>query len=230
MGHLVAVITGVGTAKLFMLSPNFDELRWIGGAVACGAASALMTLTNTVHPPGGATAVLAVVTPQIAAVGWWFVGLILLGSVLMLGVALVLNNIMREYPQFWWTPRDVRRPKKIAADEESQKPAVEHVETASISGESEATHVEVSADPHGLQQTSTAQLIVIGPHGLVLPEGFSLGPEEEGVVEILQRRLRQELQYESHEHPEHIHHAAHHESASDSDVKSSHGDSSSVSS
>lgn len=212
-----------------MLSPNFDELRWIGGAVACGAASALMTLTNTVHPPGGATAVLAVVTPQIAALGWYFVGLILLGSVLMLGVALVLNNIMRQYPQFWWTPRDVRRPKKVAADEESQKPAIEHIETASISGESEATHVEVSADPHGLQRskTSAAQLVVIGPHGLVLPEGFTLGPEEEGVVEILQRRLRQELQYE---HNEGIQHAAHHDSVSDSDVKSSHGDSSSVSS
>lgn len=36
--------------------------------------------------------------------GWYYLPVVLLSSTLALGVALVLNNIQRRYPVFWWEP------------------------------------------------------------------------------------------------------------------------------
>lgn len=60
-----------------------------------------MGLTNTVHPPAGATALLAATSVDITNLGWVLVPLIILGNVLMLGVACVLNNIQRQFPMYW---------------------------------------------------------------------------------------------------------------------------------
>lgn len=73
---------------------------------ACGVASFVMSMTGTVHPPGGATAVLAAVDPTTEALGWMFVPFIMLGSVFMFCVACLINNIQRQFPVFWWTPRE----------------------------------------------------------------------------------------------------------------------------
>lgn len=108
-GHALSAITGVGISKLFQLNPNFDDLQWVAGAMACAVASLTMTITNTIHPPGGATAVLAAVNPTILAMGWWFVPVLMTGTLIQLGVALLINNIMRQYPIYWWTPANVGR-------------------------------------------------------------------------------------------------------------------------
>jgi CBS-domain-containing membrane protein len=60
-----------------------------------------MLLTNTIHPPGGASAVLATTDPIITAMGWYFVALVMWGTTLMLIVALVINNIQRQFPMYW---------------------------------------------------------------------------------------------------------------------------------
>ena len=49
----------------------------MAGAVCCGVSSAVMLLTGTVHPPGGASAVLAATSPEITDMGWYFVGLVI---------------------------------------------------------------------------------------------------------------------------------------------------------
>lgn len=55
------------------------------------------------HPPGGATALLAVTLPQVAKLGWWYVPLVLESSLVMLAWALVINNLGgRRYPTEWW--------------------------------------------------------------------------------------------------------------------------------
>lgn len=107
LGQTFSAIIGVAVSKLFQLSNEFADLQWVAGALACAVATVVMGATNTVHPPGGATAVLACIQADIIAMSWWFVPVVLLASCAMLGVALLTNNIMRQYPVYWWTSADV---------------------------------------------------------------------------------------------------------------------------
>lgn len=66
-----------------------------------------MTLTDTVHPPAGATALLAVTDPAVARLRWALVPLVLLGAAAVLAVACLVNNCQRRFPLYWWTPRHV---------------------------------------------------------------------------------------------------------------------------
>ncbi|PFH62308.1 hypothetical protein XA68_14168 [Ophiocordyceps unilateralis] len=106
-GHIIATITGVIISKLFQLSSNFNDIRWLGGALACATATVLMALTKTVHPPAGATALSAVVDAKLVDLGWRLVPVVMLGSTLMLGMSLLINNIDRRFPLYWWTPLDL---------------------------------------------------------------------------------------------------------------------------
>ncbi|KOS20996.1 transmembrane protein [Escovopsis weberi] len=112
-GQLVSALTGVAIAKLFLLSPHFQHIKWLGGALACASATALMALTKTVHPPAGATALLAVVDPNLIQAGWFLIPVMMLGCGLMLAVALLINNLQRRFPVYWWTPEDPRQTKPM---------------------------------------------------------------------------------------------------------------------
>ena len=107
LGQGLSAIVGVAIAKLFMLNSNFNDIQWIAGAVACACASLVMCMTNTVHPPGGATAVIATTQANVISMGWWYVPITILGAVVMLIVALLWNNVLRQFPVFWWTPGPV---------------------------------------------------------------------------------------------------------------------------
>ncbi|KAI0592756.1 HPP family-domain-containing protein [Biscogniauxia sp. FL1348] len=50
LSQIIASIIGVSCCKLFGLSPNFESIRWLGGALACASTVALMGLTKTIHP------------------------------------------------------------------------------------------------------------------------------------------------------------------------------------
>ena len=75
-------------------------------ALAVGLAIAAMHATRTLHPPGGATALVAVIGSQkIHAMGYWFVlfpGVF--APLILLLIALIFNNLVprRVYPEFWW--------------------------------------------------------------------------------------------------------------------------------
>jgi CBS-domain-containing membrane protein len=125
IGNTLSAICGVAIAKAFMHYSNFNEIQWLSGAVGCALASWVMSLTNTIHPPGGATAVLASTQTAITAMGWRFVPIVLLDSALMTVVACIFNNIMRQYPIYWWTPartghilRQERREAKLGSKDE----------------------------------------------------------------------------------------------------------------
>jgi hypothetical protein len=63
-----------------------------------------MTLTKSVHPPAGATALLASSSREMQALGWWLLALVELGSCVMVVVGLGVNNLTgRAWPRFWWT-------------------------------------------------------------------------------------------------------------------------------
>ena len=78
---------------------------WVATAVAVATAIAAMHATKTLHPPGGATELIAVIgTEKIHALGYLYVIIPAgLGALIMLVVALLVNNIHRnrQYPAFW---------------------------------------------------------------------------------------------------------------------------------
>lgn len=144
-----------------------------------------MLLTGTVHPPGGASAVLAATSPDIIAMGWSFVGLVTLGTVLMLFVSLVINNIQRQFPVYWWTPedlrllREIRKRKGDAAAHESQR----GVENWVMQGGEDV--------PPCIEENMYGKEIKITAFSVHLPEDFELKPEEVTLLEHLRDRLRE---------------------------------------
>lgn len=98
-GHVVSAVIGVAAYQLF------QGHIWLAAALGVATAIAVMQVTKTLHPPGGATALIAVVGgDQIHALGYFYaivpVGL---GAITLLAIALVVNNIHgnRRYPEFW---------------------------------------------------------------------------------------------------------------------------------
>ena len=78
---------------------------WLTSAVGGATAIAVMHATKTLHPPGGATALIAVIGGQkIHNLGYLYVLVPAgIGPLIMLAVALIVNNIPknRRYPEFW---------------------------------------------------------------------------------------------------------------------------------
>jgi CBS-domain-containing membrane protein len=99
-GHVLSALVGVVC------------YQWVGGpeglsaALAVATAIALMHLTRTLHPPGGATALIAVVgSNQIHDLGLLFAAVPAgAGALILLAVGLLVNNLppSRRYPEVWW--------------------------------------------------------------------------------------------------------------------------------
>lgn len=98
-GHLLSALVGVASYKLLGGQP------WLASSLAVSTAIALMHWSKTLHPPGGATALIAVIGGErmhdlgfsyaLAPVG--------IGAAIMVAVALLVNNLAagRRYPEFW---------------------------------------------------------------------------------------------------------------------------------
>ncbi|KAH3673193.1 hypothetical protein WICMUC_003811 [Wickerhamomyces mucosus] len=128
IGHVLASILGVCICKLFELSVEGRNHFYVGGAIAVGLSSVVMFLTNTIHPPAGATALIAVIDEDFRALGWFYIVVHIVSSLLVIGVALLTNNVFRKYPAYWWTPYQ----QPVAKDEESIAEDIPH--TVSITG------------------------------------------------------------------------------------------------
>jgi CBS-domain-containing membrane protein len=98
-GHIFSALVGVASYKLLHGVP------WLADAVAVGSAIAVMHVTRTLHPPAGATALIAVVGgPEIHDLGFSYaLAPAGLGAVILIVVGLLVNNIpsSRRYPEFW---------------------------------------------------------------------------------------------------------------------------------
>ncbi len=96
-GHILSAIVGVISYKLF--EPNL----FIAAAIAVSTAILVMQLTLTLHPPGGATALIAVIgNDQIHDLGFFYVLVpVFSGAVILFLIAFIINNIPknRAYPQ-----------------------------------------------------------------------------------------------------------------------------------
>ncbi|AFM28031.1 HPP family protein [Desulfomonile tiedjei] len=98
-GHVLSALAGVLSFKLLPGHP------WLAAGIGTAAAIAAMQLTKTLHPPGGGTALFAVIGPDsIHNMGFSYViapaGA---GALFLLFTALLVNNIAseRRYPEFW---------------------------------------------------------------------------------------------------------------------------------
>lgn len=95
-GHVISALIGV---TIDMLLP---DIVWLEAPLAVALSIVAMQVTKTLHPPGGATALIAVTgTAKIQALGYWYVLYpVLTGAVILLVVALVFNNMTdyRKYP------------------------------------------------------------------------------------------------------------------------------------
>lgn len=98
-GHVLSALIGVACYQLM------NEYMWLASSVAVATAIAVMHATKTLHPPGGATALIAVIgSEKIHDLGYYY-ALVPVGSgaAIMLVVALLVNNLTktRRYPEFW---------------------------------------------------------------------------------------------------------------------------------
>jgi CBS domain-containing membrane protein len=102
-GHLVSALVGV---CVHMLLPN---QLWLASSLAVSLAIVGMQVTKTMHPPGGATALIANIgSEKIKSLGFMYVlSPVMSGIIILLIVALIVNNIPthRNYPykkiKFW---------------------------------------------------------------------------------------------------------------------------------
>lgn len=101
LGHMVSAAVGVAVCKIV---PGNVPLS---GALAVSIAIVAMHLTRSLHPPGGATALIAVIGgSKIHGLGYWYLlSPVLTGVIIMLAVAVLVNNLSanpkRHYPQYW---------------------------------------------------------------------------------------------------------------------------------
>lgn len=95
-GHVVSAIVGVTVAQLL------PDIIWITAPLAVASSIVAMQITRCLHPPGGATALIAVSGgANISSLGYLYVLTpVFSGTMILLLVALLFNNITkkRHYP------------------------------------------------------------------------------------------------------------------------------------
>ena len=99
-GHILSALIGVCAYKLL---PGH---LWLASGLAVATSIAVMHATRTAHPPGSATALIAVIGDEtVHNLGFLFVIIpVAAGALILLLVALIINNIpaSRRYPEYWF--------------------------------------------------------------------------------------------------------------------------------
>lgn len=100
LGHLISAFLGVSICK--MASLFNPEFLWLSSALAVSLSIVAMQMTKSLHPPGGATALIANIgSAKIKALGYlYLLTPVLTGVLIMFAVAMIVNNIPqgRSYP------------------------------------------------------------------------------------------------------------------------------------
>lgn len=172
ISQILASVIGVAMSKLFALNPASHAKPELAGALACGITTMAMALTNTIHPPAGSTALLA--ATELHDVGWWLIPIMLLGCSLMLAAALLLNNIQRRFPVYWWTAQPLG--KKLAEQPQDVEKAPE-VKQGSDAGSSD---FEYSESMH----------VLIRPGKVDWSDNLWLDADEKEVLERISMRMK----------------------------------------
>ncbi len=98
-GHVLSGLAGVACYQFF------GETIWLAAALAVSLAIVVMLVTKTLHPPGGATALIAVIGgAKVHSLGYLYAFIPAgAGAFILLIVALIVNNLAehRKYPEYW---------------------------------------------------------------------------------------------------------------------------------
>ncbi len=98
-GHIISALVGVACYKLF------GGTIWAAAALSVSFAIVAMLLTRTLHPPGGATALIYILgSSKMHDLGFFYAILpVGVGAIILLVVALLVNNLSRnrKYPEYW---------------------------------------------------------------------------------------------------------------------------------
>jgi CBS-domain-containing membrane protein len=101
-GQTIAAICGVTAFKLFTAHLG------VAAGLAVASATAIMLMTGSLHPPAGATALIAVLGPaKVHSLGYVYIlSPVLFGVFVLLVLAVLMNNLspeeQRHYPVSWW--------------------------------------------------------------------------------------------------------------------------------
>ncbi|MBU0499988.1 MAG: HPP family protein [Gammaproteobacteria bacterium] len=99
-GHALSAMIG---SAVYLLMHNHPILA---PAIAVATAIAAMQASSTLHPPGGATALIAVIGgTSVHQLGFAYVVPILIGAAVLFISALASQNLfskVRHYPEYWW--------------------------------------------------------------------------------------------------------------------------------
>ena len=95
-GHLICALVGVTIYKLI------PGQLWLSSALSVSLSIVLMQITKTLHPPGGATALIANIgSEKIKSLGYLYVlSPVLTGVIVLFVAAILFNNLTRHrtYP------------------------------------------------------------------------------------------------------------------------------------
>lgn len=172
--------------KLFALNSDFENLRWLAGSLSVGVASAVMTLTKTVHPPAGATALLAAVQPALSGLGWLYIPVVLICALVTTVVACLVGNVQRQYPLYWWSPTAVITPVIEEGRNKGEGDDGDGDGEATVNVKSESGELERN---HGMKMGGYE--IIISASGIMLPDHLYIADEEREILQILEQRLRE---------------------------------------
>lgn len=99
-GHVLSGLVGVASYQLL------GDTLWVAAAFSVAGAIMTMLVTKTLHPPGGATALIAVIGgKKVHDIGFLYAFLPAgAGALILLIVALLVNNLSknRRYPEYWF--------------------------------------------------------------------------------------------------------------------------------
>jgi CBS domain-containing membrane protein len=141
-GHILSAIVGVTVAQLL------PDTLWFSSTLAVSLSIMVMQMTKTLHPPGGATALIANIgSAKIKALGYWYVvSPVATGVIILFVIAMVFNNLSgRKYPLNKSRRRKVKSSKRKVENQklkvESKKP--EMVERQKLEEEALEEKLEV---------------------------------------------------------------------------------------
>lgn len=156
---------------------------------------------------------MAVLDPDVSALGWFLVAPLMLGCMLMLVVALLINNIQRRFPYYWWSPEETgRRWKKqhphhhqkqgkqvdessLEGGKDLEKTDTETTRAASASGSGSGSGSGEDEDTDtDLERQTTVtwvegERLVVSKNHVTIPRSMYLTYEEKIVLETLSQRL-----------------------------------------
>jgi hypothetical protein len=156
-----------------------------------------MAITKTIHPPSGATAMIAATQADITALGWYYIPVVMLSAALAIGVGLITNNIQRRYPVFWLLPERIPTRKE---KDEAKEMSITTSTTTPPAPEPTPEEKKGSHETPTLADIETEYRknhVIVSRSNIFIPEFLGLEDEHIQVLDEIQQLLDEHQSKES---------------------------------